>query len=228
MGIHSNPFWNTVTTLPFGGVRQAGNLQQVVRYRNLDMSNFHFRLWTWAVAALAWARLSKRAKEVSPWWGRPVWAPRLRLPLAKIRKSKAGFWTSQIPTSTYASTYRSVGHSFNSCLSQEVVLKYTQYCTSMAVDRDSARFQKAQRTTTQILGVHVWCSSWACYPSYNVTRCFPWARYCSCKIAQQGTVWQLYRGLRQMVCGDLPESGQSELSHRDCCLVGLLLYQLSS
>jgi hypothetical protein len=31
------------------------SLKQVVRYRNLDMSDFHFRLWTWAVAAIAWA-----------------------------------------------------------------------------------------------------------------------------------------------------------------------------
>jgi hypothetical protein len=33
-------------------------------------------------------------------------------------------------TSSYASTYRSVKHSFNSCLPQDVVLEYTQYCTS--------------------------------------------------------------------------------------------------
>jgi hypothetical protein len=29
--------------------------KQVIRRRNLDMSNFHFRLWTWAVAASTWA-----------------------------------------------------------------------------------------------------------------------------------------------------------------------------
>jgi hypothetical protein len=29
--------------------------EQVVRYRNLDMSTFHFRPWTWAVAAITWA-----------------------------------------------------------------------------------------------------------------------------------------------------------------------------
>lgn len=30
------------------------NWDKAVRYRNLDMSIFHFLLWTWAVAAIAW------------------------------------------------------------------------------------------------------------------------------------------------------------------------------
>jgi hypothetical protein len=42
-------------------------------------------------------------------------------------------------------TYRSVKHSFNSCLPQDVILKYTQYCTSMAVDRRFCTVSKGQR-----------------------------------------------------------------------------------
>jgi hypothetical protein len=56
--------------------------------------------------------------------------------------------TSQNSTSTYASTYRSVKHSFNSCLPQDVVLKYTQYCTSMAVDRRFCTVSKRQGART--------------------------------------------------------------------------------
>lgn len=33
----------------------VGFLKQLIRYRNLDVSNFHFRLRTWAVAAITWA-----------------------------------------------------------------------------------------------------------------------------------------------------------------------------
>ena len=43
--------------------------QQVVQYRNLNMSIFHFRLWTWAIAVITWAvgepNLSQ-AEKVSP------------------------------------------------------------------------------------------------------------------------------------------------------------------
>jgi hypothetical protein len=86
----------------------------------------------------------------------PVWAPRLRLPPAKIGKSKSGMLLgpaldpcSKEPrqttggaspnfansTSSNASTYRSVKHSFNSSLPQKVVLKHTQHCSVIAVDR---------------------------------------------------------------------------------------------
>jgi hypothetical protein len=32
-----------------------GHQIQGIRHRNLDMSNFHFRVWTWAVTASTWA-----------------------------------------------------------------------------------------------------------------------------------------------------------------------------
>jgi hypothetical protein len=44
--------------------------------------------------------------------------------------------------------YRSVKHSFNSCLPQDVVLKYTQSCTSMAVDRRFCTVSKRQGART--------------------------------------------------------------------------------
>jgi hypothetical protein len=40
---------------------------------------------------------------------------------------------------------RSVKHSFNSCLPQDVVLKYAQCCTSMAVDRRFCTVSKDQK-----------------------------------------------------------------------------------
>lgn len=97
---------------------------------------------------------------------------------------------------------RSVKHSFNSCLPQDVVLYLNTHNVApqwQSID-DSVRSQRTKRTTTQILGVNVWRSSRACYPSYNATRCLPWTRYCSCKTAQQGAVRRLYRGLRPLVC----------------------------
>jgi len=93
---------------------------------------------------------------------RSVWAPRLRLPPAKIGISKSRvlsglvlgpcsqephqttYRTSQISTSTYANTYQSVKHSFDSCLPQVVILKYTQYCISMTVDRRFCKVSKGQ------------------------------------------------------------------------------------
>ena len=56
--------------------------------------------------------------------------------------------TSQNSTSIYASTYRSIKHSFNSCLPQDVVLKYTQHCTSMTVHRRFWAVSKRQGPRT--------------------------------------------------------------------------------
>jgi len=100
----------------------------------------------------------------------------------------------------YANTHRSVKHLFNSV--GHKMLYSNTHSTSpqrQSID-DSARYQRVKWTTTQILGVNVWRSSWACYLSYNAVRSFPWARYCLCKTAQQGAVRQLYRELRQLVC----------------------------
>ena len=44
--------FNTRVSMLFYRLVRLEDKKQEVRYRNLDMSTFHFRLWTWAVAAL--------------------------------------------------------------------------------------------------------------------------------------------------------------------------------
>jgi hypothetical protein len=60
-----------------------------------------------------------------------------------VRKSRTKRLT-EISTSTSANTHRSVKHSFNSCLPQDVILKYTQYFTPMVVDRRFCTVSKGQ------------------------------------------------------------------------------------
>jgi hypothetical protein len=76
---------------------------------------------------------------VSPGLGRK--ATRLD-PVRKERPEPPTYQTSQI---RMQSIYRFVKESFNSSLPYEVVLKYTQYCSAMAVDRRFCMISKGQK-----------------------------------------------------------------------------------
>jgi hypothetical protein len=109
---------------------------------------------------------------------------------------------SSATTSTYASTYRSVKHSFNSSLPQEVVLKYTQYCCVIAVDRRFCMGFKGPKGRQH--------KSWEALtfgaPHEHVThhrqrlQVLPLGKALFMQDRAINAVRQLYRGLRQLVC----------------------------
>jgi hypothetical protein len=110
-----------------------------------------------------------------------------------------GYRTSQNSTLTYASTYQSIKHSFNSCLPQDVILKYTQSCTSVTVDRRFCTVSKCQKDDYTNPGSQRLALLISMLPMIQRHQKLS-LRYCLCKTAQQGTVQKLYRGLRQLVC----------------------------
>ena len=107
---------------------------------------------------------------------------------------------SQHSTSTYASTYRSAKHSFNSCLPQDVVLKYTQYCTSIAVDRQFCRVSKCQKDDNTNPGSQRWALFMSMLPITQRHQILSLSKIVHARLRNKVWYGQSYQGLRQLVC----------------------------
>ena len=133
--------------------------------------NFHFHHWTWALAAIAWAG---ETEQVS-WRRWAVWAPWLRLPPAKARKSKSKVllgassgslimratpngWLSFLPTELYNFNF----NVYERILTYWILIQplsatrsctqYAQYCSPVAVDQRFCIVSGGYRATTRALG----------------------------------------------------------------------------